>query len=61
MLCITLDNSSISSNDQPNASGEDSPNLFLNYLSRIHRDDVRNGVQKKRINGKNAFFLCSGF
>ncbi|CAF1627528.1 unnamed protein product [Adineta ricciae] len=46
LLCITLDNSSISSTDQPNTSGEDSPNLFLNYLSRIHRDDDFNILLK---------------
>lgn len=50
LLCITLDNSSFSSTDAPSSptsttapsvAGDDSPNLFLNYLSRIHRDDVR--------------------
>jgi hypothetical protein len=50
VLCITLDNSPFSSNDVPSSptsttapslAGDDSPNLFINYLSRIHRDDVR--------------------
>jgi len=36
LLCITLENTSI---EQTN--GEDCPNLFLNYLSRIHRDEVQ--------------------
>ncbi|CAF4639920.1 unnamed protein product, partial [Rotaria socialis] len=48
LLCITLDNSSFLSNDQPSSPtsktflslpGDDCPNLFINYLSRIHRDD----------------------
>lgn len=52
LLCITLDNSSFSPTDQSSSSsptsktlpllpGDDCPNLFINYLSRIHRDDVR--------------------
>ncbi len=50
LLCITLDNSSFSSTDAssslanktlPSLPGDDGPNLFINYLSRIHRDDVR--------------------
>jgi hypothetical protein len=52
LLCITLDNSSFSSTDAssssslasktlPSLPGDDCPNLFINYLSRIHRDDVR--------------------
>ena len=50
LLCITLDNSSFSSTDVPSSptstsapsnAVDDSPNLFINYLSRIHRDDVR--------------------
>jgi len=52
LLCITLDNSSFSSTDAsssssslanktlPSLPGDDCPNLFINYLSRIHRDDV---------------------
>ncbi len=43
VLCITLDNSSTTSTDQASlsATGDDCPNLFINYLSRIHRDDVK--------------------
>ncbi len=41
LLCITLDNSSTTANDQVTSLGDDCPNLFLNYLSRIHRDEVR--------------------
>lgn len=40
LLCITLDNSSLALNDQAASTGDDCPNLFLNYLSRIHRDEV---------------------
>ena len=40
LLCVTLDNSSHISNDQITTVGEDCPNLFINYLSRIHRDEV---------------------
>ncbi|CAF1688156.1 unnamed protein product, partial [Adineta ricciae] len=46
LLCITLDhNSSMVSDQVPSSpmnqmpSGDDCPNLFVNYLSRIHRDD----------------------
>ncbi|UJR37222.1 hypothetical protein I4U23_029931 [Adineta vaga] len=46
LLCITLENSSFASPDQPVASGDDCPNLFLNYLSRIHRDDDFNILLK---------------
>ncbi|CAF0773436.1 unnamed protein product [Adineta steineri] len=57
LLCITLDNSSFSSIDQsssttslnkpfPTASGDECPNLFINYLSRIHRDDDFNILLK---------------
>jgi hypothetical protein len=48
LLCITLDHSASTSPDQVSLSstnpippGDDCPNLFINYLSRIHRDDVR--------------------
>ena len=49
VLCITLDNNPLSvSHDSAPASPtmsismqEHSPNLFINYLSRIHRDEVR--------------------
>ena len=41
LLCVTLDNSSNVSTDQITTGGEDCPNLFLNYLSRIHRDEVK--------------------
>lgn len=50
VLCIALDNSSLSimdvatsptSKTLPSSSGDECPNLFINYLSRIHRDDVR--------------------
>ena len=47
LLCITLDNSSFeqisspTSKTLPSLPSDESPNLFLNYLSRIHRDDVR--------------------
>lgn len=41
LLCVTLDNSSNISNDQITTVGEDCPNLFINYLSRIHRDEVK--------------------
>ena len=50
LLCITLDNSSFSETDSasspgdrtlPSLQGDECPNLFINYLSRIHRDDVR--------------------
>ena len=37
LLCVTLDNSLPMMND---SSGDECPNLFLNYLSRIHRDEV---------------------
>jgi hypothetical protein len=49
LLCVTLDNSSFASNDltsppsSPTMSApstDENPNLFINYLSRIHRDDV---------------------
>lgn len=53
VLCITLDNNpmNISSHDSAPSSPtmsmsmsmsiqEHSPNLFINYLSRIHRDEV---------------------
>ncbi len=40
LLCITLDTSSTISTDQVSSTGDDCPNLFLNYLSRIHRDEV---------------------
>ncbi|CAF3697180.1 unnamed protein product, partial [Rotaria sordida] len=55
LLCITLDNSSLSSNDQASSPtnktvsslpGDDCPNLFINYLSRIHRDDDFNILLK---------------
>ncbi|CAF0773648.1 unnamed protein product [Rotaria sp. Silwood1] len=55
LLCITLDNSSFSSNDQASSPtsktvsslpGDDCPNLFINYLSRIHRDDDFNILLK---------------
>ncbi|CAF1370839.1 unnamed protein product [Adineta steineri] len=47
LLCITLDHSSASiladqaplSPTNQLSSGDDCPNLFVNYLSRIHRDD----------------------
>ncbi|CAF3294296.1 unnamed protein product [Rotaria socialis] len=48
LLCVTLDNSSSLLNEQiPSSSsstskmsiGDDGSNLFINYLSRIHRDD----------------------
>ncbi|CAF4125931.1 unnamed protein product, partial [Rotaria sp. Silwood1] len=48
LLCVTLDNFSSSSStiDQVPSSptnktsiGDDGSNLFINYLSRIHRDD----------------------
>ena len=42
LLCITLDNQFNPSNEQMSPPGEDCPNLFINYLSRIHRDEVRN-------------------
>ena len=45
LLCITLDNSSFSSTDQSSSPDEDCPNLFINYLSRIHRDDVRFSIE----------------
>ena len=60
LLCITLDNSSFSLTDQPSLSssptsktlpsiqGDDCPNLFINYLSRIHRDDVRGFLIRKK-------------
>jgi hypothetical protein len=50
LLCITLDNSSSSLTDAalpptsttlPSLPVDDCPNLFINYLSRIHRDEVR--------------------
>ena len=50
LLCVTLGSTLLSPNDQissptskifPTLSGDDCPNLFINYLSRIHRDDVR--------------------
>jgi hypothetical protein len=52
LLCITLDNSSFSSTDLASSPtsktlsssslpGDDGSNLFINYLSRIHRDEVR--------------------
>jgi len=49
LLCITLDNSSFSSTDPTSSPtsktvsllpGDDCSNLFINYLSRIHRDEV---------------------
>ena len=51
LLCIALDSSSFSSIEQPSSpttdaaassshEEEETSNLFLNYLSRIHRDDV---------------------
>ncbi|UJR08988.1 hypothetical protein I4U23_013238 [Adineta vaga] len=46
LLCITLDHNSSMLTDQVSSStinqmvtGDDCPNLFVNYLSRIHRDD----------------------
>lgn len=50
LLCTTLDTSSLSTTDSatsptsktlPSTAGDEYPNLFLNYLSRLHRDDVR--------------------
>ena len=61
LLCITLDNNFI--NDQNSSTisktlDEDTcSNLFINYLSRIHRDDVRfNHLQKKKVK-QNKIFL----
>jgi len=54
LLCITLDNSSLSLTDAASSPttktfsslpNDDCPNLFLNYLSRIHRDDVRFSIE----------------
>ncbi|CAF4784016.1 unnamed protein product [Rotaria magnacalcarata] len=49
LLCVTLDNSSSSINEHISSSssstskmsiGDEGSNLFINYLSRIHRDDL---------------------
>lgn len=43
LLCITLDNNGLASNS---SSTDESSNLFINYLSRIHRDDDFNILLK---------------
>lgn len=57
LLCITLDNQFNPSNEQMSSPGEDCPNLFINYLSRIHRDEVRNSFGNDRSSGLLGF-LC---
>ncbi len=56
LLCITLDNSSSMPSDQVSLTGggDDCPNLFLNYLSRIHRDEVGYDFE---LNAHSQFFV----
>lgn len=48
ILCVTLDSTPPTPAEHSAAlpiaktlTGDDCPNLFINYLSRIHREDVR--------------------
>lgn len=48
LLCVTLESNSSTLNDQISPKpliADDSSNLFISYLSRIHRDDVRSSIR----------------
>jgi hypothetical protein len=66
LLCITLDNSLATTTDQAPPSptsktpGDDCPNLFINYLSRIHREDVRFAFEMNNYK-KTKEYILLGF
>lgn len=63
-LCVTLDNNSLTSSIEPPSSptsstppNDENSNLFLSYLARIHRDDVRKTNRNDSSRSSSFFYF----